>query len=110
MNLKPCPKTTDTAWDINSNYIESEQYELQEEVDNLSDITEEADLDPNFNSDDSEFGEESGSSSDNSNEIIQAEGGEEDISSFSDNHLCFFFWSEYMHSTAEIPFQIRNSM
>ncbi|KAK9693587.1 hypothetical protein QE152_g34100 [Popillia japonica] len=71
------PKTTDTAWGVNSNCIESEQYELQEEMDNLSDITEEGggDLDPNFNSDNSEFGEKSGSSSDNSDaEIIQAEG------------------------------------
>ncbi|KAK9736601.1 hypothetical protein QE152_g11415 [Popillia japonica] len=52
--------------------------ELQEEMDNLSDITEEgdlSDLDPNFNSHNSEFGEKSGSSSDNSDaEIIQAEG------------------------------------
>ncbi|KAK9688464.1 hypothetical protein QE152_g35294 [Popillia japonica] len=78
MHLKPFPKTTDTARDVNSNCIESEQYELQEEMDNLSDITEEgdlSDLDPNFNSDNSEFGEKSGSSSDNSDaEIIQAEG------------------------------------
>ncbi|KAK9721755.1 hypothetical protein QE152_g20734 [Popillia japonica] len=78
MHLKPFPKTTDTVWDVNSNCIEGEQYELQEEIDNLSDITEEgdlSDLDPNFNSNNNEFGGDSGSSSDNSDaEIIQAEG------------------------------------
>ncbi|KAK9754784.1 hypothetical protein QE152_g987 [Popillia japonica] len=47
-------------------------------MDNLSDITEEgdlSDLDPNFNSDDSEFGEEFGSSSDNTDRRVDGTSG-----------------------------------
>ncbi|KAI4463190.1 hypothetical protein MML48_4g00016016 [Holotrichia oblita] len=73
---EPTPSTSYQSWHLKKPLTSQE---LHEEMDNLSDITDEGDLsdmDPNFNPDDSEFGEESGSSSDNSDaEIIQAEGG-----------------------------------
>ncbi|KAK9743787.1 hypothetical protein QE152_g8319 [Popillia japonica] len=60
----------------NSNEEEEEQpYNLEIAAPIIIKEGDLSDLDPNFNSDNSEFGEDSGSSSDNSDaEIIQAEG------------------------------------